>query len=50
VLGKALLEMRTSVEKKEQELKLLNSWPLQIADDAKKWMTLWESEFGKVNL
>jgi hypothetical protein len=41
--------MRKVVAKKEQDLKLLRNWPLQIADDAKKWLELWESKFGKVS-
>lgn len=41
--------MRDLIEKKKQELKLLSTWPLQIADDARKWQYLWESKFGKVN-
>jgi hypothetical protein len=40
--------MRDIVKKKEQELKLLNTWPLQLEDDAQKWRTLWENRFGKV--
>ncbi|KAI6183668.1 hypothetical protein M3Y97_00513700 [Aphelenchoides bicaudatus] len=46
-LEKCVLEMREVVKKKEQDLKLLRTWPLQLADDARKWLELWESKFGK---
>lgn len=42
------VQVRNEIKKKEQELKLLNSWPLQIADDAQKWIEIWEGRFGKV--
>ncbi|KAI6228475.1 hypothetical protein M3Y95_00626200 [Aphelenchoides besseyi] len=46
-LKEQVVELRSEVKSKEAELRMLNSWPLKIADDAKKWMDLWESDFGK---
>ena len=42
-------ELRANVSAREQELRLLDSWPMQIADDAKKWLELWEGDFGRVS-
>lgn len=43
-------EMRANVSAREQELRLFDSWPMQIADDAKKWLELWEGDFGQVRI
>ncbi|CAD5214951.1 unnamed protein product [Bursaphelenchus xylophilus] len=40
-------KMREIVDQKKKEAKSLSSWPLQLADDVKKWEKLWEGDFGK---
>lgn len=43
-----MVQLQEEVERKEQELRRLSAWPVQMADDARKWIELWESDFGKV--